>query len=191
MLPLAALTAGRPRAAALIRQAYAGAPGPFLADLAALLLPPLLTLLALGVALEAHGQNLLLVTTGGRPARLLYRDFGGVRISPARLARHGIDAPPLHGDLRSDEPEVLRTKVFAAAVATVLAELVVRLAGEYGEEPASLWAAVARAVPATGPDAKALYGATLPLKAMTAMRLADTVEDRWTTVPNPLAGRQP
>jgi len=191
VLPLAALTAGRPRAVELIRQGYAGAPGPFLADLAALLLPPLLTLLALGVALEAHGQNLLLVATGGRPTRLLYRDFGGVRISPARLARNGIEAPPLHGDVRSDEPEVLRTKVFAAAVATVLAELVVRLATGYGEEPATLWAAVASTVPANGPDAQALYDATLPLKAMTAMRLANTVEDRWATVPNPLADRQP
>jgi hypothetical protein len=29
---------------------------------------------------------------------------------------------------------------------------------------------------------------TLPLKATTAMRLADTTDDIWAAVPNPLAG---
>jgi hypothetical protein len=47
---------------------------------------------------------------------------------------------------------------------------------------ATLWAAV----PAP-PRLRAR--ADLPLKAMTAMRLADTVDDLWTHVPNPLAAR--
>jgi hypothetical protein len=38
-------------------------------------------------------------------------------------------------------------------------------------------------------DARALFGATLPIKAMTAMRLADQpLDDIWAALPNPLAG---
>jgi siderophore synthetase component len=153
------------------------------------LLPPLLTLLDLGVGLEAHGQNLLLVTAGGRPARLLYRDFGGVRVDPHRLARHGIQAPPLRGDIPTDDPDAPRTKVFASAVATVLADVVDTLATRYGVPPPELWTAVAGAVPAGTRSGAALFATDrLPLKATTAMRLSGTADDLWTTVPNPLAG---
>jgi staphyloferrin A synthase len=181
-LPVAALTAGRPAAGDLIG---AGDPAAFLAGFTGLLLPPLLALLDLGVALEAHGQNLVLVTANGRPHRLLYRDFGGVRISPAVLKRHGIEAPPLRGDIPCDDPDQLAAKVLASAVATVLAGLVAHLARRYGVEPARLWAAVAGRCPAWLRERD-----TLPLKAMTAMRLAGSVDDIWTAVPNPLADAQ-
>jgi staphyloferrin A synthase len=181
-LPVAALTAGRPAAEDLIG---GGDPAVFLAGFAGLLLPPLLALLDLGVALEAHGQNLVLVTANGRPHRLLYRDFGGVRISPQAVKRHGIEAPPLRGDIPCDDPEQLTAKVLASAVTTVLAGLVAHLARRYGVEPARLWAAVARRCPARLRERD-----TLPLKAMTAMRLAGSVEDIWTAVPNPLADAQ-
>jgi staphyloferrin A synthase len=191
-VPLAALaaarTAGRPIVVELIRHGYAGAPHPFLADLTDLLIAPMLRLLALGVALEAHGQNLVLVLRHGRPVRLLYRDMGGIRVSPARLRAAGVDAPPLAGDLTSDDPDVLRAKVFAAMVATVLAELVTVLAREYGAEPATFWTRIARAVPAGTADGAALLHATLPVKATTAMRLScSPTEDVWASVPNPLA----
>jgi siderophore synthetase component len=180
-LPVAALTAGRPRAEDLIGT---GDPVAFLAGFAGVLLPPLLTLLDLGIALEAHGQNLVLVTVDGRPHRLLYRDFGGVRVSPAMLAHRGIAAPPLRGDIACDDPAELTAKVLASAVATVLAQVVDHLARRYGVEPARLWAAVVPHCPAWLRDRD-----DLPLKAMTAMRLAGTVDDVWTAVPNPLAGR--
>ncbi|NEC78128.1 IucA/IucC family siderophore biosynthesis protein, partial [Streptomyces sp. SID7958] len=55
-----------------------------------------LRLLELGVALEAHGQNLLVVLSpSGEPRRLVYRDLADIRVSPARLARHGIRVPDL------------------------------------------------------------------------------------------------
>lgn len=178
-LPVAALTAGRPRA-----DEVADDPVAFLRAFAQLLLPPLFDLLDRGVALEAHGQNLLLVLRDGRPHRLLYRDFGGVRVSPRRLERHGVEAPPLLGDVPCDDPAELETKVLASAVSTVLAGLVAHLARARGAEPAELWRAVGSGAPAW------LRGRTdLPLKAMTAMRLADTVDDIWTQVPNPLADR--
>jgi siderophore synthetase component len=179
-LPVAALTAGRPAAEDLIG---GGDPAAFLARFTGLLLPPLLALLDLGVALEAHGQNLVLVTANGRPHRLLYRDFGGVRVSPAALKRHGIQAPALRGDIPCDDPDQLSAKVLASAVATVLAGLVAHLARRYAAEPARLWAAVAGRCPAWLRERD-----TLPLKATTAMRLAGGVDDIWTAVSNPLVG---
>jgi staphyloferrin A synthase len=211
-LPLAALAApspanGRPLLVDLVR-AYADDPLAFVADLARLLVGPLLTLLGRGVALEAHGQNLLLVLAGrqagprdpadGRLGRLLYRDLGGVRISPARLRRHGVDPPRLLGDLVSDDPDVLRAKVFGSAFATVLAEVAVIVRREYGVSDGTTWAVVAAAVRAhrdrhgdRDGDIAALLGPTLPMKALTAMRLADEpLTDLWAAVANPMEGAQ-
>jgi siderophore synthetase component len=161
-----------------------------LTAVARVVLTPVLALLRLGVALEAHGQNLLLVIHRGRPAGVLYRDMGGVRISPTRLRRHGHEAPPLHGDIESDDPAVLRVKLFAAAISTVLAELVSIAQREFGLATARSWAAiaaVARRCEADPDDLRALLHEPLPLKAMTAMRLAaDPLDDQWVTLPNPM-----
>lgn len=193
-LPLAALAApstadGRPIVVELVRAGGAD-PYAFVEGLAALSLPPLLRLLEVGVALEAHGQNLLVVLRRGRPVRLLYRDLGGVRISPARLRRHGVEAPELRGDLACDDEDVLRTKLFAAVVSTVLGELIAVLARELDLDPQRAWAGVAGvARDHGGPDAAVLFGPTLPVKATTAMRLAaDPLEDVWAHLPNPMGG---
>src|SRR5947207_9650156 len=189
LLPLAALAApspatGRPLVTEAVRAGYP--PADFAGDLVRLLLPPLLRLLHRGAALEAHGQNTLVLLDGGRPVRLYYRDVGGVRLSPARL---GDAAPPLHGDLATDDPEALRTKLFAA-LAVVLGELAATLSAEYGTDPAVVWAPAAQVARETATaDAAALFDPALPVKATTAMRLADDpLTDIWTTVPNPMAG---
>ena len=150
---------------------------------------PAVTLLDRGVALEAHGQNTLVVLRDGRPRRLLYRDLGGVRVSAARLRAHGVDAPPLHGDLPSDDPAVLRTKLAAAALGTVAAELIAALTRVHGTDPARLWGVVAAAIGATGTaDAPHLLRDPLPVKATTAMRLAaDPLDDLWALSDNPMA----
>jgi staphyloferrin A synthase len=194
VLPIAALGAtapadGRPLLCEAVRAA-GGDPYRWLGHLATLLWPPLLTVLGRGVALEAHGQNTLVVLRGGRPVRILYRDLGGVRVSPARLRAAGVDPPPLYGDLISDDPHVLRTKLAAAALGTVAAELVTRLARHHDADPARLWGIVAAAVRDAGTaDAAAIRRAPLPVKATTAMRLAaDPLDDIWATLDNPLAG---
>jgi staphyloferrin A synthase len=199
VLPLAALAApvgGRPLAAEAVRLGFRGDPLAFHAAVLAVLLPPLVALLGLGVALEAHGQNTLLVLRHGRPVRLLYRDFGGVRVSPRRLRRHGLPVPPLRGDLVTDEPVQLRAKLLAAALATVAGQLVAVLAGDFGVAEERLWAQTGAAVRAAyvgradpDHDADAFFAETLPIKAMTAMRLAaDPLTDIWAPLPNPLAG---
>ena len=158
-------------------------------ELAHLLFPPLLAVLDRGVALEAHGQNTLLVLDGGRPSRVVYRDLGGVRVSAKRLRAAGVEVPPVEGDLPTDDPDVLRTKLAAAVLGTVAAQLITVLAGA-GAEPARLWAATAAAIRSAGTaDVPRLLGDPLPVKATTAMRLADDpLDDLWTTFDNPMAG---
>ncbi|MFI7545415.1 IucA/IucC family protein [Actinoplanes sp. NPDC049599] len=158
-------------------------------DLARLLFPPLVTVLDRGVALEAHGQNTLLVLHGARPVRILYRDLGGVRVSARRLHAAGVEAPPVEGDLPTDDPDALRTKLAAAVLGTVAGQLIAVLAGA-GAEPGRLWATTAAAIRSTGTaDAARLLSDPLPVKATTAMRLADRpLDDLWTHLDNPMAG---
>ncbi|MCY1143316.1 hypothetical protein OWR29_35420 [Actinoplanes sp. Pm04-4] len=150
---------------------------------------PITRVLARGVALEAHGQNALVVLEDGRPTRILYRDLGGVRVSAARLRASGIEPPALLGDLPSDDPAELRTKLAAAAFGTVAAELIAMLTRTRNSDPDRLWGMVARAVRATGSeDVPHLLRDPLPIKATTAMRLAsDPLDDLWAHVPNPMA----
>ncbi len=201
VLPVAALAApspadGRPLIREAVTLGYGGHPAGFLADLAMVILPPLLTMLHRGVALEAHGQNLLVTLTHGRPSGLSYRDIGGLRVSPARLARHHQDMPTLYGDVIDDDPKELRRKAFASGVAVALGEPIAVLAREYDLDPRSLWRLVrdrAEQVYAALPnsaasDAHALFNEPLPLKATTAMRLAhDPLIDIWAELDNPLA----
>ena len=190
-VPLAALTAGRGRPLlGEVVAAHAGDPYAWLTALTAVLVPPMLTVLHRGVALEAHGQNTLVVLRGGRPVRTLYRDLGGVRVSTARLRAHGVEAPPLHGDLPCDDPTVLRSKVAATLIGTVLAEQIILLGRRHGAEAARCWEIVAAAVRRTGtPDARALLRDPVPVKATTAMRLAaDPLDDLWAWQDNPMAG---
>ncbi|WP_432967849.1 IucA/IucC family protein [Dactylosporangium sp. CA-233914] len=155
----------------------------FFTALVELMVPPLLRLLAHGVALEAHGQNTLVQVDGGRPVRLYYRDLGGIHVHPGRLAAAGYAMPPLIGALPTRDEDALRTKLLAAAFATVLAGCVAAL-GDDG-----LWghvAAVAADCAATADRAAVLAG-DWPVKATTAMRLAaDPLTDRWCRVRNPL-----
>jgi siderophore synthetase component len=197
VLPLAALSAPSPASGrALLSEAvslgYGGDPRPFAGDLVRLLVPPLVGLLDRGLALEAHGQNTLIALRGGRPVRLYYRDFGGVRLSGERLAATGAPVPAgILGDLVSDDPEVLGTKLAAALFGTVLAELAATIDREYGTGPDPVWQPAARALrdAAPGPATAVLRRPTLPVKAMTAMRLAEAPQDDlWTTIPNPMAG---
>ncbi|MGW3354774.1 IucA/IucC family protein [Streptomyces bungoensis] len=199
---LGAVTAHSPDLAALLRespQVYAGpeehvlpvaalpATGlpdspAWLAAFTRMALTAGLRLLDLGVALEAHGQNLLVVLAAdGTPRRLVYRDLADVRISPARLARHGITAAALTGRLVTDDPTALRRKLFGSLVAGALAAAA-------GSGPA-LGAAMRAALPELPrtADLAALCEGPVPAKALTLMRLSPEVPgDQWTALPNPL-----
>ncbi|WP_407835566.1 IucA/IucC family protein [Streptomyces sp. DSM 116496] len=203
---LGAVTAGTPDLAAVLREppeAYAdrGA-GERVLPVAALALTPYarsdawragfarlalsvcLRVLDLGVALEAHGQNLLVVLSAdGTPQRLVYRDLADIRISPARLARHGLAAPALSGRLITDDVALLRRKLFGSLVAGALGST----AGSAAALAADL-AAAAPGLPSTA-DTRALLTGPLPTKALTLMRLSPGVPgDQWAELDNPLTG---
>ncbi|MEU0946160.1 IucA/IucC family siderophore biosynthesis protein [Streptomyces canus] len=154
----------------------------WLAEFARLTLTAGLRLLELGVALEAHGQNLLVVLSeSGAPLRLVYRDLADIRVSPVRLARHGIPVPALSGRVVTDDVTTLRRKLFGSLVAGALAGT----AGSAAALRGALETAV-RDVPRT-PDLAALLEQPLPAKALTLMRLSPgTPGDQWTELPNPL-----
>ncbi|WP_199578060.1 IucA/IucC family protein [Streptomyces sp. CRB46] len=138
--------------------------------------------LELGVALEAHGQNLLVVLSpAGDPLRLVYRDLADIRVSPARLARHGVPAPELPERMLTDDPAVLRGKLFGSLVGGALAATL-------GSGPALRGAleGVVRELPRT-PDVVALCEEPLPVKALTLMRTSpERSGDLWARLPNPL-----
>ncbi|MBD0689829.1 IucA/IucC family protein [Streptomyces sp. CBMA123] len=199
---LAAAGNGTPDLAAMLRQspyAYAEAgeqvvpvaelPGYFaplppderrerIAEFARLAVTVCLDLLDLGVALEAHGQNLLAVLDRrGRARRLVYRDLADIRISPTRVARHGL-RPPSTGRLLDDDPARLRRKVLGCLLTGALGPLA-------GSAPAlgTVLRAATQDLPA-GPDLHALLNHPLPAKALTLMRLAPGA-DHWAQLPNP------
>ncbi|BEL04891.1 IucA/IucC family siderophore biosynthesis protein [Actinoplanes sichuanensis] len=156
-----------------------GDPYQLMKDLGTVFFAPLARLLDRGVALEAHGQNSLAILRDGRITRTLYRDLGGVRVHPARLAAAGHPMPDLHGDLPTDDDTELRTKLAAAALATVARQFITNAHAD----PDTLWHTLATAL-RHHPD---LLTTPLPVKATTAMRLAaDPLHDRWTHLPNPM-----
>jgi len=148
---------------------------------AALALTVGLRLLELGVALEAHGQNLLVVLSpDGDPVRLVYRDLADLRVGPARLARHGVALPELPARILTDDERTLRRKLFGSLVAGALAAT----AGSGTALRAALESAV-RDLPRT-PELATLLGEPLPAKALTLMRLSPrTSGDQWAELPNP------
>ncbi|MFC1419847.1 IucA/IucC family protein [Streptacidiphilus cavernicola] len=174
--------------------AVSGDPVAWLGGLARLAWPPLLRLLSWGVALEAHGQNLLVVLDQrDRPLRLVYRDLADVRISPLRLAGIGVHPGGLAGHVLEDDPARLRRKLTGSLLGGGFSSLVSQLGlGSRGLED-ELWAAVADAARSaaavlTPEDRRALLEQPLPVKALSRMRLeGQPPGDQWTLLPNPLA----
>ncbi len=214
-LPAAALAArspltGRPMFADVLdelafthRRARADTAERFLANYCDCTVPTLLTLLSRwGIALEPHGQNAIVVLRGGLPVRLLYRDFGSIRVSTARLARSGLRPPALLGALPTDDDEELRAAVFFPLVHTNLSQVVAALARAGDIEVTRLWRLVARCCRAAyatltadpaiavqaSRDEAALFGPTLPAKSMLRVHMSATPHaPQWVAVPNPLA----
>ncbi|MEU9143838.1 IucA/IucC family protein [Streptomyces sp. NPDC048349] len=157
----------------------------WLAEFAHLALSVCLRVLELGVALEAHGQNLLVVLSAtDAPVRLVYRDLADIRISPARLAQHGLPLPPLSGRLITDDVAALRRKLFGSLLTGALGAT----AGSARAFATAFAGAEAAGLPATA-DREALLTHALPTKALTLMRLSPGVPgDQWAQLPHPLAG---
>lgn len=213
-LPVAALAArsplaGRPLLAELLDQLVCAlhtsrpeAAARFLAGYCECVLPAVFALLSRwGIALEAHGQNAVVVLREGWPVRLLYRDFGSIRVSPARLARAGLPPPAVRGALPTEDEDELRAGLFFPLIGTNLGQVLAALAREGETDAGPLWELVARrcrsvyatltADPAiaaqAGRDEQALFAPVLRSKSMLRVHLsADPHTPQWVGVPNPL-----
>src|SRR5207302_9140802 len=157
-LPVAALAARSPLTGRLLladaleeagrrrRQPPRDAAPSFLEAYCGCLLAPLLTLLSgWGIALEPHGENVVVVLRGGLPVRVLYRDFGGIRISRSRLARRGLAPPPLSGAVPTEDEDELRAKCLFPLLVTNLGQVVAALARVGACDEGRLWEMVGRA----------------------------------------------
>jgi hypothetical protein len=197
-LPVVDPATGRTVLAGLV-DASGGGAAPWLRAYARLLLPPLLRLTVRGVALEAHLQNCLPTFVGGRPHRLVVRDFAGLRLHPRRLAAQGLGVGLWPGSVVGTGDEgVLRAKIGYTALQAHLGELVIRLGESHGLAEDEAWRVIRAVVdetydglggdPAARRDHAALTAARVPHKALVRMRLAGG-GDTYLPVRNPLHAR--
>jgi D-ornithine---citrate ligase len=176
--------------------AHPGGPAGFLGDYARLLLPPVVALAArYGIGLEAHLQNCLPTFKDGRPHRIVFRDFAGLRLHPGRLAAAGHDVALWPGSVVvTGDVDVVRAKVAYTALQAHLGELVIRLDLDEAEAWREIRAALDEAYePLRGGDARAdhafLTAPRVPHKALVRMRLhrgSAGSGDVYVPVENPL-----
>jgi D-ornithine---citrate ligase len=174
----------------------------FTQEYAALLLPvSVILMIKYGIALEAHLQNCIITFTDAVPTRLVLRDWGGMRIFPPRLRRHGLPFDPRPGTLTvTDDVQVMRAKALYTVLSNHLGEIIAHVVTRCGVDPAATWRYIRLllegvltnldADPALREDVAAdravLFGPTLPIKAFVRMRLDPAGGDQYVQVRNPL-----
>ncbi|HEX5496545.1 MAG TPA: IucA/IucC family protein [Mycobacteriales bacterium] len=180
----------------------------FLDDYASVLLGATVRLMVkYGIGLEAHLQNTVPTFVAGVPARVAFRDWGGMRVHLPRLARRGHRPAVRAGSLTvTRDIAVTRAKFAYTVLQNHLGEIVIGLAGSHRAGEAAGWerigavlgrvlaglaaeaerdgdADLARDVAA---DTRVLRAPSLPHKALVTMRLHPDGGDRYVPVPNPL-----
>jgi siderophore synthetase component len=135
------------------------------------------------------------------PVRLLYRDFGGIRVSKTRLTRGGLRPPALLGELPTEDEEELRRRLLFPLFHNNFGQVVATLARVGDADPQQLWRLIAQrchaiyarltADPAIRPQAQrdeaCVFGPTIPAKSFLRTRISTTPHATdWVAVPNPL-----
>ncbi|MBD2870543.1 IucA/IucC family protein [Paenibacillus arenilitoris] len=162
-------------------------------------------LLAHGVAMESHGQNLVLIARNGRPERIAVRDLpGGVRFytrsegERARLA--GLrDSDPLHPNsystspMETDNVNKIRNFLMDSFFQIMLAELCLVLEEYYGLKESAFWRAAAEQIHSYlrqfgqgEPPPYDLFAETIDVGQLTRRRLFGEHVIRNHAVANPL-----
>ncbi|MDQ3826101.1 MAG: ferric iron reductase, partial [Actinomycetota bacterium] len=156
-----------------------------------------------GIAVEAHLQNCIFIFVDAVPTRLVLRDWGGMRIYPPRLRRHGLPLDPRPGTVTvTDDVQVMRAKVLYTVLSNHLGEIVAHLVTRCGVDPRAVWGRVSAMLAGLLTDLAAderlhedvtadravLFAPTLPVKAFARMRLDPAGGDRYVPVSNPLSG---
>lgn len=174
----------------------------FVSEYASIALPGFLTLLVkYGIGLEGHLQNSVMVFKNGRPVRMLFRDWGGMRIFNDRLGqlKHVPFYP--HSVTVTDQLKEVHNKVHYTVFQNHFGELILQVSKNYGLREGELWQEIYRHceevfhVLETIPqykenvllDRKAFYQEKVDHKALTKMRLKPNGKDySFSIVPNPL-----
>lgn len=153
--PWAALTALDARGRPFIEPWLKPSPRAWLGRLLEVAVVPVVHfLVAHGVGLESHAQNMLLVHREGLPTRVVLKDFhDGIRFSPRHVAEPGRipelhPTPPRHvrvnrnSYLTVEDPREVRDFVFDAFFFINLGELAMFLADHVGLSEAEFWTQV-------------------------------------------------
>jgi siderophore synthetase component len=154
-----------------------------------------------GVAFEAHQQNSFIVLDQHyRPAQLLVRDFGDIRIHRPTLERSGRQLQAHRpGHTLFDDAGIVRDKLLHAVLLCHVAEMALLLARCYDVPEDAFWRILARSVAQVFDDLRghtdparwsgerhAVLEADWPAKSFLRMRLSDSSDDDVRTMPNPL-----
>lgn len=205
-VPACALVAEPPHLdGSVLAELLAGYPADaltWLDEYARLLLPTVLTCMTkYGIGLEAHLQNCVPTFRNGAPYRLVLRDWGGIRVYPPRLERHGMRVARRPGaPTVTDDVTVLRARAISTALPNHLAQVIAHLVERFGVEQHEAWRRVRRVVvevlaglerdgtpPAdVADDRAALLAPQLPAKALVRMRLWPDHGEQFVYLTNPL-----
>lgn len=214
VVPFTALASHRgvvdPASRACLHRAGAGA---WVDRLLEVCLVPLVHLLVVhGIALEAHAQNLLLLTRDGWPARLAVRDLhDGLRFCPHHLADPAAvpaltPSPPDHlaanrnSYIQAEDPTDVRDFLLDALLFVNLGQVALALADSGQLTEPAFWARARRAVLCHRRALPALaarharfdvLAPTIAVEQLTARRLIPETQVRTHPVPNPLAREVP
>lgn len=177
--------------------------------LAVSVLPVLHVLVAHGIGLESHAQNMILVHRDGVPVRVALKDFhDGVRFSPAHLARPE-SAPALcptpehhvrvnrNSFVTTDAPTAVRDFVLDAFLHINLGELALFMAERYRLSENWFWSATRELLTAHRQRFSRLAprfalfelaGPSIAIERLTQRRFFGETGVTEQAAPNPLAG---
>jgi D-ornithine---citrate ligase len=175
----------------------------FIKEYAQVALPGFLTLLfKYGIGLEGHLQNTVPVFKNGRPVKILFRDWGGVRIHRPRLQKQGLDIQFYPGSITiTDDLQEVQNKVFYTVFQNQLSEIIQQISKYWNIEESLLWKPVRlqcdkvfeqsafnqELLEHIHEDKEALYQKKIDHKALTKMRLnPEQKRYFYVSVPNPL-----
>lgn len=175
----------------------------FLSEYTKILLRGYLTLMIkYGIGLEGHLQNSIPVFKRGKPMKLLYRDWGGIRIFPKRLKKQGLDIRLYPGSVTiTNSLREFQNKVFYTVFQNHLGELILQIHQFFSVNERRLWQEIrmicdnifneleqdVSLFQHIAEDKKTLYESTIEHKALTKMRLVSENGDYlYVHVPNPL-----